>query len=81
MSNLVQKEQNAIEVATKFGLDTAIKPLTKEIFLEDYFVSGVIFAATKLQKLRVGQEVTMLLEDTPFNEQCITILNSDEQLG
>ena len=81
MSKLVQKEQNAIEIATKYGIDTAIKPLTKEIFLQDYFVNGVIFAAEKLQMLKIGQELVMQLEDTPFDEQCINILDKDKLLG
>ena len=81
MSKLVRKEQNAIEIATKFGIDRAIKPLTQEIFLQDYFVNGVIFAAEKLQMLKIGQELAMQLEDTPFGEQCITVAEGDKLLG
>ena len=81
MSKLVQKEQNAIEIATKYGIDKAIKPLTQEIYLQDYFVKGVIFEAEKLQLLQVGQELNMQLEDTPFDEQCINIVEGDKLLG
>ena len=66
------------------GLDAAIKPLTKEIFLFDTFAAGTSYLDDKsvLTELKIGDTVTIRREDNKYDERaCLLLSPSGKKLG
>lgn len=66
------------------GLDSVLKPLTKEIYLFDTYVAGVSYLNDKsvLQEIKKGDRLTLRREDNKFDSKAILILtNTGKKVG
>lgn len=82
MGELTIKEENKLRLIDKLGMDAVIKPLTKEIWLKDCFVKGLLLhGEVKLSKLKVGDELTLKREKLPYDDLCVAIYDEEVRLG
>lgn len=63
------------------GLDTVIKPLTREIHLFDSYVAGTTHLKDKtiLESIKIGDNLTLQREDNKFDSNAIMILSGDKK--
>lgn len=84
-NEIVIKDEAAIAVAEKFNLGELIKPLQKEIFLFDTYISGVTHLEdmTVLERIKTGDKVIFQREpDNRYDDKAIMVLNDQkEKLG
>ena len=81
---LIIHQQDAVALTQHGGLESVIKPLTKEIHLFDTYVAGVSYLTDKtvLQEIKIGDRLTLQREDNKFDDKAILILTSDgKKLG
>ena len=78
-TELTIHQQEAVALTQNGGLDSVIKPLTKEIHLFDTYVAGVSFLTDKtvLQEIKSGDRLTLQREDNKFDDKAILLLTSD----
>ena len=82
MDELIIKSEKTLSTIGKIGMDTVIKPLTKEIWLKDCFVKGLIFdSEIKIAKLKVGDALTIRREKLPYDDLCVAIYDNEVRLG
>ncbi len=84
-NELTIKDEAAIAVSEKFDLGELIKPLQKEIFLFDTYISGVTHLEdmTVLERIKTGDKVIFMREpDNRYDDKAIMVLNDQkEKLG
>ncbi len=84
-NELTIKDEAAIAVSEKFDLGELIKPLQKEIFLFDTYISGVTHLddITVLERIKTGDKVIFQREpDNRYDDKAIMVLNDQkEKLG
>ncbi|MBO4347584.1 MAG: HIRAN domain-containing protein [Lachnospiraceae bacterium] len=84
-NEIMLKEDAAVALAEHFDMAELIKPLTREIFLFDTFISGTTHLedASVLNKLKVGDKLSFVREpDNRYDDKAIVIQNTDkEKLG
>lgn len=84
-NELTIKDEAAIAVSEKFDLGELIKPLQKEIFLFDTYISGVthLVDMTVLERIKTGDKVIFQREpDNRYDDKAIMVLNDQkEKLG
>lgn len=84
-NELTIKDEAAIAVSEKFDLGELIKPLQKEIFLFDTYISGVTHLEdmTVLERIKTGDKVIFQREpDNRYDDKAIMVLNDQkEKLG
>ncbi len=81
MSELMIKTDTAIQIAQKISANVAIKPLEKEVFLKNVFVSEVIFQSDKLAKLQQEDVLQLKRESQPYDKLIVAVFNNDVRLG
>lgn len=77
---LVAAEQ-AVRKIEKFGLGDVIRPLVREIFLDDVFVRGVLFCGGRLKKIEEGDELLLMRKKAPYDEYTVAVYHGKERIG
>lgn len=83
-TELTIHKSEAVALTQNGGLDTALKPLIKEIHLFDTYVAGVSYLKDKsvLENIKIKDRLTLQREDNKFDDKAILILTSDgKKLG
>lgn len=72
---------NLVSAIQNQGLDTVIKPLTREIHLFDSYVAGTTHLKDKsiLESIKIGDNLTLQREDNKFDSNAIMILSDDKK--
>ncbi len=81
-NELTIKDEAAIAVSEKFDLGELIKPLQKEIFLFDTYISGVTHLddITVLERIKTGDKVIFQREpDNRYDDKAIMVLNDQKE--
>lgn len=84
LTGLTIQKTDAVALTQNGGLDTVIKPLTKEIHLFDTYVAGVTHLKDKsvLKEIKKGDRLVLRREDNKYDEKAILILSdSGKKLG
>ena len=81
MKELTVKQENLLSTIKKVGLDKLIKPLTKEIYLSDTHVSGLLFRNESLLNFKECEELTLKRENTPYDEFTVAVYQKDNRIG
>lgn len=81
MSDLTIKNEGAIQTALKYGTETAIKPLEKEIYLKDVYLKGVLFHEEKTLTLKEGDTLILKREPQLYDPFIVSVYNGEELLG
>lgn len=80
-NEIVLKKDSLVSVLENKGLDSVIKPLSREIHLFDSYVAGTTYLNDKtvLEEIKVGDTLTLQREDNKFDSNAILVLNSDKK--
>ncbi len=84
LTGLTIQKTDAVALTQNGGLDTVIKPLTKEIHLFDTYVAGVTHLKDKsvLKEIKKGDRLVLRREDNKYDEKAILILSdSGKKIG
>ena len=78
-AELTIHQQETVALTQNGGLDSVIKPLTKEIHLFDTYVAGVSLLTDKsvLSDVKPGDRLTLRRENSKFDDNAILILTND----
>ena len=78
-TELTIHQQETVVLTQNGGLDSIIKPLTKEIHLFDTYVAGVSLLTDKsvLSDVNPGDRLTLRRENSKFDDNAILILTND----
>ena len=83
-TELTIHQQEAVALTQNGGLDSVIKPLTKEIHLFDTYVAGTshLKDSSVLDEIKPGDKLTLRREDNKFDSKAILVLTGDgKKLG
>ena len=83
-NELTEHEQKLVSLVQSHELGDIIKPLIKEIHLFDSYVAGTTHLEDKsvLEKINVGDMLSLQREDNKFDSNAILILNeAGQKLG
>ena len=83
-NELTKYQQNLVSLVQSHELGDIIKPLIKEIHLFDSYIAGTSHLKDKsvLEKIAVGDMLSLQREDNKFDSHAIMILNEDgKKLG
>lgn len=83
-NKLTIKQESIAALSQNGGLNAAIKPLTKEIFLFDTFAAGTSYLDDKsvLDELQIGDTVIIRREDNKYDERaCLLLAPNGKKLG
>ena len=80
-NELSKKEKDLVSLVQGNELGDLIKPMIREIHLFDSFVAGTTHLEDKsvLEKVKVGDMLSMQREDNKFDSNAIIILNADKK--
>lgn len=81
---LTLHKDNLVSVIENKGLDSVIKPLSREIHLFDSYIAGTTYLSDKsvLESVKVGDKLSLQREENKFDSNAILILNGEkEKLG
>ncbi len=84
LNKITIQQQELTALTQNGGLDSVLKPLTKEIYLFDTYVAGVSYLNDKsvLQEIKKGDRLTLRREDNKFDSKAILILtNTGKKVG
>lgn len=84
LNKITIQQQELTALTQNGGLDSVLKPLTKEIYLFDTYVAGVSYLNDKsvLQEIKKGDSLTLRREDNKFDSKAILILtNTGKKVG
>ncbi|MEE3451029.1 MAG: HIRAN domain-containing protein [Acutalibacteraceae bacterium] len=84
LNKITLQQQELTALTQNGGLDSVLKPLTKEIYLFDTYVAGVSYLNDKsvLQEIKKGDSLTLRREDNKFDSKAILILtNTGKKVG
>lgn len=80
MANELVASQLAVQKIEKFGLGDVIKPLIREIFLDDVYVHGVLFDK-RLEKIKAGEELRLVRKNPPYDKDTVAVYRGEERFG
>ena len=83
-NELAEHQQNLVSLVQGHELGDIIKPLIKEIHLFDSYIAGTTHLDDKsvLEKIKVGDMLSLQREDNKFDSNAILILNEEgKKLG
>lgn len=83
-NELTEYQQNLVALVQSHELGDIIKPLIKEIHLFDSYIAGTCHLKDRsvLEKIAVGDMLSLQREDNKFDSNAILILNEDgKKLG
>ena len=83
-NELTKNQQNLVSLVAGHELGDIIKPLIKEIHLFDSYIAGTTHLNDKsvLEKIKVGDVLSLQREDNKFDSNAIIILNEEgKKLG
>lgn len=83
-NELTLHKDNLVSVIENKGLDSVIKPLSREIHLFDSYIAGTTYLSDKsvLESIKVGDKLSLQREENKFDSNAILILNGEkEKLG
>lgn len=83
-NELTEYQQNLVSLVQTHELGDIIKPLIKEIHLFDSYIAGTSHLKDRsvLEKIAVGDMLSLQREDNKFDSNAILILNEDgKKLG
>jgi hypothetical protein len=83
-NELTEYQQNLVSLVQSHELVDIIKPLIKEIHLFDSYIAGTSHLKDRsvLEKIAVGDMLSLQREDNKFDSNAILILNEDgKKLG
>ena len=83
-NELTEHQQKLVSLVQSHELGDIIKPLIKEIHLFDSYVAGTTHLDDKsvLEKIKVGDMLSLQREDNKFDSNAILILNEEgDKLG
>ena len=83
-NELTKNQQNLVSLVAGHELGDIIKPLIKEIHLFDSYIAGTTHLNDKsvLEKIKVGDVLSLQREDNKFDSNAILILNEEgKKLG
>lgn len=83
-NELTEHQQNLVSLVQSHELGDIIKPLIKEIHLFDSYIAGTTHLDDKsvLEKIKVGDMLSLQREDNKFDSNAILILNEEgKKLG
>ena len=83
-NELTEYQQNLVSLMQSHELGDIIKPLIKEIHLFDSYIAGTSHLKDRsvLEKIAVGDMLSLQREDNKFDSNAILILNEDgKKLG
>lgn len=83
-NELTEHQQNLVSLVQGHELGDIIKPLIKEIHLFDSYIAGTTHLDDKsvLEKIAVGDMLSLQREDNKFDSNAILILNEEgKKLG
>ena len=80
-NELIIKTDGLLSAIEKADIETAIKPLVNEVHLFDTFVAGTTHLKDKsvLEKIAVGDKLTLQRENNKFDRNAILVLNKDKE--
>ncbi len=82
MNELTIKQETLLSTIKNDGLGQLIKPLTKEIYLADTHVSGLLFRnESPFLNFKEGEELTLKREKTPYDEFTVAVYQKDNRIG
>lgn len=81
MGELIVKKESALQIAKRIGTQSAIKPLEKEVFLQDVFVRDILFHSEKLIGLKIGRALQLKREPQPYDELIVAVFDDNNRLG
>ena len=81
MANELIKTEQSLQAIEKFGLGNVIKPLLKEVFLDDVIVHGVLLHGDILREIKVGDELTLKRERKPYDDLYVAVYFKDKRIG
>ena len=84
LNKITIQQQELTALTQNGGLDSVLKPLTKEIYLFDTYVAGVSYLNDKsvLQEIKKSDRLTLRREDNKFDSKAILILtNTGKKVG
>ena len=78
-NELTEHQQNLVSLVQGHELGDIIKPLIKEIHLFDSYIAGTTHLDDKsvLEKIKVGDMLSLQREDNKFDSNAILILNEE----
>ena len=82
MSNeLTKVDSSAITMIDSHALGDLIKPMIRDIHLFDTYVAGTTHLQDQsvLEKILVGDELSLQREDNPFDKKAILVLTGQKQ--
>ena len=83
-NGLIVKNDELLPVIEQEGIGTVIKPLIDEIHLFDTYVAGTTHLKDKtvLERIAVGDKLTLQREDNRYDDNAILVLNeAKEKIG
>ena len=82
MNKLTVKQDTLLSAIKNDGLGQLIKPLTKEIYLADTHVSGLLFRnESPSLSFKEGEELTLKRENMPYDEFTVAVYQKDNRIG
>ncbi len=81
MSDIIIKNDGALQYAKKLDALTAIKPLEKEVFLKALFVRDIFINQGRLLKLKIGDTLDLKRDPQPYDDLIVAVFNGYERLG
>lgn len=80
-NELTERKENAVATIEARELGDIIKPLIKEIHLFDSFIAGTTHLedSSVLEKIQVGDRLTLQRENNKFDDNAIMILTEDKK--
>ena len=81
MNELTLHKENLVSVIETAGLDSVIKPLSREIHLFDSYIAGTTHLTDKsvLENLNIGDTLSLQRENNKFDSNAILVLNSEKK--
>lgn len=82
MNEITVKQETLLSTIKNNGLGQLIKPLTKEIYLADTHVSGLLFRNESPHlSFKDGEELTLKRENMPYDEFAVAVYQKDNRIG
>lgn len=80
-NELTLHKENLVSVIETTGLDSVIKPLSKEIHLFDSYIAGTTYLpdTSVLKNISVGDTLSLQREDNKFDSNAILVLNAEKK--
>lgn len=82
MNELTIKKETLLNTIKNDGLGQLLKPLTKEIYLSDTYVSGLLFRNEfPFLNFKEGEELTLKRKKSSYDAFIVTVYQNDKKIG